>query len=302
MSRRNARGRALDGVLPLNKPVGVGSNEILQRVKRLYDARKAGHTGSLDRLASGVLPICFGEATKLSGFLLNADKCYRSRLRLGVRTTTADAEGEVIQTRPVPALDAASVETVLAAYRGPIEQVPPMFSAVKHKGQRLYKLAHRGETVERAARGVTIFELRLDGLGPDWLDIYVRCSKGTYIRTLGEDIGEALGCGASVLTLHRTEAGPFHEDQAVSLERLDAALASGSADALLLPPEQALPDWPRLVLNADLTFYMQQGQPVMVPRAPVSGWVKLVGPRERFLGVGEVIDDGRIAPRRLLRG
>lgn len=301
MSRRRARGRPITGVLPVDKPVGVGSNELLQRVKRLFDARKAGHTGSLDRLASGVLPICFGEATKLSGFLLDADKAYLTRLRLGIRTNTADAEGEIIDERPVPVLDEAAVEQVLARFRGPIEQIPPMHSAVKVNGQRLYKLAHRGETIERQPRPVTIHELRFEGLGEGTLDLFVRCSKGTYIRTLGEDIGEALGCGASVLTLHRTAAGPFLEADAVTPEQIEAAAAAGTTDDLLLAPELALPAWPALTVNGDMAYYLGRGQPVMVPKAPSSGSVKLFGPGEQFLGVGAINDEGMVAPKRLLQ-
>lgn len=301
MSRRGPRGENIVGVLPVIKPVGIGSNALLQKLKRAFNARKAGHTGSLDRLASGVLPLCFGEATKLSGFLLDADKAYRSRLRLGVRTTTADAEGDVIEERPVPALDAAAVEAVLAQFRGPIQQTPPMHSAVKHKGQRLYKLAHRGEVVEREARPVTIYALEALDLGTDYLDIFVRCSKGTYIRTLGEDIGEMLGCGASVATLHRTQAGPFEEAISSTVEEILAAIEAGEGTSLLLAPESALPDWPSVRLNGDMAFYLGKGQPVMVPKAPSSGWVKLLGPNDRFLGVGAIADDGLVAPKRLLK-
>lgn len=300
MSRRRRRGRPVNGVLPLDKPVGIGSNEVLQKVKHLFFAQKAGHTGSLDRLACGLLPICFGEATKLSAFLLNADKRYQSRLRLGVRTSTADAEGEVIDERPVPPLTEDAIETVLAQFRGDIMQVPPMYSALKHKGERLYKLAHRGEVVEREPRPVTIHGLTLDGFGGDYLDINVSCSKGTYIRTLGEDIGEALGCGASVLTLRRTGAGPFDESQMVSVEDVEAAAAERDADRLLLAPEDGLPDWPEVGLTDDLCFYVRKGQPVMIPRSPTEGWVKMFGPERSFVGVGEVLDDGRIAPRRIL--
>jgi tRNA pseudouridine55 synthase len=300
VSRRVRRGRPVTGILPVDKPIGIGSNELLQKVKRLFGAQKAGHTGSLDRLASGVLPLCFGEATKLSGFLLDADKAYRSRLRLGVKTKTADSEGEVIETRPVPALDEAQVEAVLAQFRGPIQQTPPMHSAVKHQGQRLYKLAHRGEVVDRPSREVTIYDLQLLEIGDEYLDISVRCSKGTYIRTLGEDIGEALGCGASVLTLHRTKAGPFDEASAVSVEAIEAAAEEHNADSLLLAPELALPAWPRINLNGDLAFYLTKGQAVMVPKAPPSGWVKLFAPGERFIGVGAINDEGLVAPKRLL--
>ena len=300
MSRRKRKGRIVNGVLPLDKPVGVGSNEILQKVKHLYGAQKAGHTGSLDRLACGLLPICFGEATKLSAYLLESDKNYEARLRLGVKTTTADAEGEVIEERPIPALTDEDIEAAMVPLRGAIMQVPPMFSALKHQGQRLYKLAHRGETVERPPRPQHIYELTLVGRGDDYLDIFVRCSKGTYIRTLGEDLGEALGCGASILTLRRTAAGPFVEQDMVSVEAVEAAAEALNADSLLLPPEAALSDLPALALTDDLQFFMRKGQAVIVPQAPTSGRLRLYGPNERFLGVGEILDDGRVAPRRLL--
>ena len=300
MSQRRRRGRVVNGVLPLNKPVGFGSNELLQTVRHLFFAQKAGHTGSLDRLACGLLPICFGEATKLSAFLLDADKSYISRLRLGVRTATADAEGEVIEERPVPALTRERVESVLEMFRGDIQQVPPMHSALKHKGERLYKLAHRGEVVERQPRPVSIHALAMTDLGPDYLDIHVSCSKGTYIRTLGEDIGEALGCGASVLTLFRSQAGPFVTEQMVSVADVEDAAREGAADRLLLSPECALPQWPGVQVTDDLAYYMRKGQAVMVPKAPTDGLVKVFGPQSRFLGVGEVLDDGRIAPKRIL--
>jgi tRNA pseudouridine55 synthase len=300
MARRKRKGRIVNGVLALDKPVGVGSNEILQKVKHLYGAQKAGHTGSLDRLACGLLPICFGEATKLSAYLLESDKSYEARLRLGVKTTTADAEGEVIEQRPIPALTDADIEAVMVPLRGAIMQVPPMFSALKHKGQRLYKLAHRGETVERAPRSQHIYELTLTGRGDEYLDIFVRCSKGTYIRTLGEDLGEALGCGASILTLRRTAAGPFVEQDMVCVEAVEAAVQELNADSLLLPPEAALSDLPALALTDDLRFFMSKGQAVIVPKAPTSGRLRLYGPDECFIGVGEVLDDGRVAPRRFL--
>lgn len=301
MSRRRRRGRVVNGILPLNKPVGVGSNEVLQTIKHLFVAQKAGHTGSLDRLACGLLPLCFGEATKLSAFLLDADKAYVTRLRLGVRTATADAEGQIIEQRPVPALTEQLVEDVLTRFRGEILQVPPMHSALKHKGERLYKLAHRGEVVDRPARPVTIHALTLAALGADYLDIHVSCSKGTYIRTLGEDIGEALGCGASVLTLYRSQAGPFTADQMVSVAEVEDAARDGVADSLLLGPESALPDWPSVGVTEDLSYYLRKGQAVMVPKAPTEGLVKVFGPEHLFLGVGEVLEDGKIAPRRMLQ-
>lgn len=302
MGRKRESGRRIDGILLLDKPVGIGSNDALQRAKRLFGARKAGHTGSLDRLASGLLPLCFGEATKMSGYLLNADKSYEATFRLGVTTTTGDAEGQILETREVGPLDAGRVEAALAGFRGEIEQVPPMFSAIKVKGQRLYKLAHQGVTIEREPRTVTIHELTLRGIDNEHLSVFVRCSKGTYVRTLAEDVGAALGCGASVSALRRSAAGPFRGEDMHSLEEIEGVAEQGmdALGALLLPLESAVAHWPRVELAEGLVFYMRQGQPVLVPHAPTEGWVQLFARGERFMGVGEVLDDGRIAPRRLL--
>ncbi|HFD79574.1 MAG TPA: tRNA pseudouridine(55) synthase TruB [Gammaproteobacteria bacterium] len=304
MGRRRARGRDVNGILLLDKPSGISSNEALQQVKRLYFARKAGHTGSLDPLASGVLPICMGEATKVSAFLLDADKRYHMRCQLGMRTATADAEGEVLETRPVEHYSRERIEEVLAAFRGRIEQIPPMYSALKHQGQRLYKLARQGVEVEREPRPVEIYELELRDQGEDWLDIEVHCSKGTYVRTLAEDIGERLGCGAHVSALRRTAVGPYDDGQLVTLEQLRRLKEEDmpAMDRLLLPIESALVQWPEVDLSTDAAFYLQQGQPVLVPHAPTSGWVRLYEGNRSFLGMGEILDDGRVAPRRLMKG
>jgi tRNA pseudouridine55 synthase len=303
MGRRRARGRDVNGILLLDKPMGITSNEALQQVKRLYFAKKAGHTGSLDPLASGVLPVCMGEATKVSAFLLDADKRYQVRCQLGVTTATADAEGEILETRPVGVYTPEQLDTIFDEFRGDIEQVPPMYSALKHEGQRLYKLARQGVEVEREARPVSIFGLTLTGQGDDWLDIDVHCSKGTYIRTLAEDIGERLGCGAHVSALRRTSVGPYTDTELVTLEQLEDLKASDmpAMDNLLLPIETALTQWPDVELSADASFYLQQGQPVLVPHAPTSGWVRLYATNRLFLGMGEILDDGRVAPRRLMK-
>ncbi|MGH8121089.1 MAG: tRNA pseudouridine(55) synthase TruB, partial [Gammaproteobacteria bacterium] len=216
MARTNRqRGRDVHGILLLDKPAGATSNHVLQQVKRLYLARKAGHTGSLDKLASGLLPLCLGEATKLSGYLLNADKAYEATCKLGVVTTTGDAAGAVIATHPVPAISGADVERVMERFRGEIQQTPPMYSALKHEGRRLYKLAYAGISVEREPRSVTIHELTHVRLNGDELEFRVHCSKGTYIRTLAEDIGRELGCGAHIKVLRRTAVGPFTAEQMV---------------------------------------------------------------------------------------
>jgi len=304
MGRRRTKGRNVEGILLLDKPVGLTSNEALQKVKWLYRARKAGHTGSLDPLADGLLPLCFGAATKISAFLLDADKHYRVRARLGVRTTTADAEGEVIEERPVPALDEPAIEAALERFRGEIEQLPPMYSALKHQGERLYNLARKGIEVERTPRKVVIHQLRLLSLASPDLDLDVHCSKGTYVRTLAEDIGEVLGCGAHVTALRRTGVGPYQDTAAVTLAELEQRAEQGVAvvDGLLLPVDSALAHWPEVKLIADAAFYVRKGQPVLVPKAPTEGWVRLYADGGRFIGVGEILDDGRVAPRRLLQG
>jgi len=304
-SRRNP-GRNVTGILLLDKPLGLTSNDALQRVKRLYRAAKAGHTGSLDPLATGLLPVCLGAATKFSAFLLDADKRYRVRVSLGVTTTTADAEGEVLEKRPVDGVDAQAVHAALAMFTGEIEQLPPMYSAVKHEGKRLYKLARQGVEVERKPRRITIFSLELRAFEPPEIELDVHCSKGTYVRTLAEDIGESLGCGGHVSALRRVGVGPYDESAApfVSLAQVSQiAEQEGAADrldALLLPLDSALGHWPSVRLSADAAFYLQQGQAVMVPQAPTEGLVRLYDPSLHFLGVGEILDDGKVQPKRLV--
>ncbi len=302
MGRRSAGRRNVSGILLLDKPVGITSNRALQIAKKLYQARKAGHTGSLDPLASGLLPLCFGEATKVSAFLLDADKRYWVRTRLGQTTTTGDADGEIRETRPVGGLTPAGLEQVLVRFRGAIEQVPPMYSALRHKGERLYELARRGEEIERAPRAITIHSLTLLRLRDAEAEFEVHCSKGTYVRTLVEDIGEALGCGAHVSALRRTGVGPFGDEGLVSLERLQKLAAPGfeQLDALLLPMQSALRGWPAVRLGEDAAYYLKMGQPVVVPRAPTEGWVRLESAAGTFIGVGEILEDGRVAPRRLM--
>ncbi|QQS54267.1 MAG: tRNA pseudouridine(55) synthase TruB [Candidatus Competibacteraceae bacterium] len=301
MSERRPR-RAVSGVLLLDKPVGWTSNAALQAVKHLYQAAKAGHTGSLDPLASGLLPICLGEATKLSGFLLNADKGYRFTCRLGVTTATGDAEGEVVAVRPVGPLSRESMEAALRRFVGTIQQIPPMYSALKHNGQPLYKLARKGIEIERAPREVTVRELRLLRLEDEELECELRCSKGTYVRTLAADLGEMLGCGAHVAALRRTAVEPYDAARMVTLESLRERAEQGLAalDAELLPPDSAVVRWPVVRVVGDAAFYLRQGQPVLVPRAPSQGWVRLYQDEQCFFGIGEILDDGRVAPRRLL--
>ncbi|GBE10224.1 tRNA pseudouridine synthase B [bacterium BMS3Bbin12] len=304
MMRERRRRRNISGIVLLDKDPGPTSNEALQVVKRLFQAQKAGHTGSLDPLASGLLPVCLGEATKVSGFLLDANKRYRVRCRLGQRTTTGDAEGEVVEIRPVEGLDRARVERVLEGFKGPQEQIPPMYSALKHQGQRLYKLARQGVEVERKPRPVVIHTLELLYFEGDTLEFDVRCSKGTYVRTLAEDIGAALGCGAHVIALRRLAVGPYDGIEMVDLETLRrlAAEGAGQLDTVLLPMESALAEWPDVRLSDDAAYYLRRGQPVLVPHAPTRGWVRLYARDRRFLGVGQILDDGRVAPRRLVSG
>lgn len=303
MARRRKRGRNISGVLLLDKPVGITSNAALQVVKRLYDANKAGHTGSLDPLATGMLPICLGEATKISGFLLSADKSYRAVCKLGVTTNSGDADGEVLKERPVENIDETRVREVLMNFMGDSKQIPPMHSAIKRQGVPLYKLAHQGIEVEREARDITIHSLDLVRLDGDELEIDVRCSKGTYIRTLAEDIGEELGCGAHISALRRTGIGALDNIEMHTLDSLTALAEQQdkkALDSLLLPTESALPDWPEVQLSADASFYLCQGQAVFVPQLKDRGWVRLFGANKRFLGLGTVLDDGRVAPKRLL--
>lgn len=305
MARRR-RGRAVSGILLLDKPLGLSSNHALQQAKRLFQAAKAGHTGSLDPLATGVLPLCFGEATKFSQYLLDADKAYETTVRFGVHTASGDAEGDVLETKDASALTESDVELALERFRGEIQQLPPMFSAVKRDGKPLYKLARAGIEVEREPRHVTIkaLELRDFRAGEQAeADVFVRCTKGTYIRSLAMDLGEVLGVGAHVSALRRTEAGQFVIDDCVTLDHLrtvrehadDAAL-----DSLLQPADTALEQFPLLQLPQSSGFYLQQGQPVLVPNAPCDGMVRVALETGEFLGLGEILEDGRVAPRRLV--
>ncbi len=315
MARRR-KGRPIDGVLLLNKTAGMSSNHALQRAKRLFFAAKAGHTGSLDPLATGRLPLCFGEATKFSQFLLDAEKGYQSTFRLGVVTSTGDAEGEVLHEADASGVTREQVERALEQFVGDIEQVPPMFSALKLNGQPLYKLAREGKEVERKPRPVTIHRIDLLDFRPGpqaEIDVEVLCTKGTYIRTLAEDVGQALDCGARVERLHRTLSGPFDVANAVSLEALEAERGEGMAELLdhhLLPADTPVAALPALVLPADSAYYFRQGNPVMDPQVYRLGdegdMVRVFGEstasseEPRFLGLGELDDEGRVAPKRLV--
>lgn len=302
MGRPRNRGRDVSGIVLLDKPAGITSNAALQQVKRLFHANKAGHTGSLDPIATGLLPICLGEATKMSAFLIDADKAYRATLRLGIETNTGDNEGETVASWPVN-VSQADLDQALSCFVGEIAQVPPMFSAIKQGGQPLYKLAHQGIEVERESRHVTIYRLEFLARRGDDVEIDVHCSKGTYIRTLAEDIGRRLGCGAHLVALRRTLAGPFRLEDAHTLETLAQRRETGGMEALdacLLPPDTALQALPEVILSDDMAFFVRRGQAVLVPRLPAQGLVRLYAGPGKFIGVGHVLDDGRVAPKRLI--
>ncbi|MDH3634374.1 MAG: tRNA pseudouridine(55) synthase TruB [Gammaproteobacteria bacterium] len=293
--------RDIDAILILEKPPGLSSNQALQQVRKLYRARKAGHCGSLDPLATGVLPVCLGEATKFSSYLLGANKTYRAYCRLGQTTTTGDAEGEVLETVPVQ-VDPTQIRQTLERYVGEIEQIPPMYSALKHQGQRLYKLARAGEQVERKPRKIKIYDLTLLACTDDSLSIEVSCSKGTYIRTLAEDIGAALGCGAHLTALRRTAVGNFAESAAVTLEELEELQHQGMdrIDALLLPVASALAQFPELELDAASCVDICHGKRIQLGHARASGLCRLVSDEGCFIGLGEVGPEGELKAKRLM--
>lgn len=310
MARRKPRGRPVSGILVLNKPAGMTSNDALQRAKYLFYAAKAGHTGSLDPMATGVLPICFGEATKFTQFLLDADKCYTSTFRFGVTTRTGDAEGEVVSETSAAGISREQVEAAIEGFRGDIMQVPSMYSALKKDGVPLYKLAREGVEVEREARPVTIYSYQLLDFRPGEqaeADVEIRCSKGTYVRTLAEDLGAALDCGAHVIALHRTAAGCFSDEDAITLSQLEA-LREGKRgedlDFLLRPVDMAVSHLMSVDLPDSTAWYFRRGQPVVAPEvyrdAREGDIVRIFASDGLFLGVGEVLEDGRLAPRRLV--
>lgn len=292
------RRRRIDGVLLFDKPVGWSSNAALQKVKWLLRAEKAGHTGTLDPFASGLLPICLGEATKFSQFLLDADKVYLAEVQLGVRSTTADPEGEIIETRPVR-VDQPAVEAVLAQFTGDILQVPPMFSALKRDGRPLYEYARRGETLEREARLVAVHRIELIALQGDRLTLRVHSGKGLYVRTLAEDIGVALGCGACLLALRREAVGPFQLETGIDLPTFEAA-TEAEREARLWPVDCLLGDLPRLDLDIDSAWQFSHGQPIWRSGLRVGAVIAVYGPGGALLGVAEVNNEGRLAPRRLV--
>ncbi|MBS6033468.1 MAG: tRNA pseudouridine(55) synthase TruB [Pantoea sp.] len=309
MSRPRRRGRDVHGVLLLDKPQGVSSNDVLQKVKRIFNANRAGHTGALDPLATGMLPICLGEATKFSQYLLDSDKRYRVIARLGERTDTSDADGNVVQTRPV-SFSQAELDAALDSFRGETLQVPSMFSALKYQGRPLYEYARQGIEIAREPRPITVYELQFIRWEGDELELEIHCSKGTYIRTIIDDLGEKLGCGAHVIMLRRVQVARYPYERMVTLEQLNGLLTAATEaglpletqlDPLLLPMDSPAADFPEVNLLSTVAAYFKQGQPVQASNVPAQGLVRVTeGEARKFIGMAEIADDGRVAPRRLV--
>ncbi|ELY2739794.1 tRNA pseudouridine(55) synthase TruB [Cronobacter turicensis] len=309
MSRPRRRGRDVHGVLLLDKPQGLSSNDALQKVKRIYNANRAGHTGALDPLATGMLPICLGEATKFSQYLLDSDKRYRVIARLGQRTDTSDADGTVVEERPVT-FSEQELQDALESFRGDTMQVPTMFSALKYQGKPLYEYARLGIEVPREARPITVYELLFIRHEGDELELEVHCSKGTYIRTIIDDLGEKLGCGAHVIYLRRLAVSKYPVERMVTLEQLNALLEeaqtreiapSALLDPLLMPMDSPAADYPVVNLPLTSSVYFKNGNPVRTSDAPSEGLVRVTeGEAQKFLGMGEIDSEGRVAPRRLV--
>ncbi|MGR5551007.1 tRNA pseudouridine(55) synthase TruB [Vibrio alfacsensis] len=308
MARRR-KGRPINGVVLLDKPTGISSNDALQKVKRIYFAEKAGHTGALDPLATGMLPICLGEATKFSQFLLDSDKRYRVIAKLGERTDTSDSDGEVVETRPVD-VSLEKLEACIEKFRGESDQIPSMFSALKYQGKPLYEYARQGIEVPRESRKITVYEIILHRFEENEAEMEVHCSKGTYIRTIVDDLGEMLGCGAHVTMLRRTGVAKYPYEKMVTLEQLNELLEQAHRDeiapkelldSLLLPMDTAVEDLPEVNLNAELTNLVQHGMPVQVFGAPEGTPIRMTSGEDKlFIGVAEVNDDGKVAPKRLV--
>ncbi len=303
MARRK-KGKDINGILLLDKPFGSSSNAALQKVRYLFDAKKAGHTGSLDPLATGVLPICFGEASKVTAYLLESDKRYTCTAQLGVTTTTGDKEGEILQTRDITPFDQATIENILETFRGEIKQIPPMYSALKHNGQPLYKLARQGIDIKRKARDVTIHELKLIKFDKETLTLDIHCSKGTYIRTLAQDIGEALSCGAHLSMLRRTHVSPFNCEKLYSIEEIETLSKQNGLLDILLPIDSALPNLPHITLNNAQANQIKNGLKVNIEKdelakAPL---IRLYLENGEFIGIGRYSSsDKTLAPKRLMR-
>ncbi len=301
MATHTSRNRDIDGFLLLDKPTGITSNRALQKAKRICGARKAGHTGSLDPLATGMLPICFGAATKLSAYALKAGKTYEVEAELGTRTTTDDADGDVLEQMSAAHVTQAAVAGVLERFKGAQTQIPPMYSALKHDGRRLYELARKGVVVERQPRKVTIMRLELTDFAVPKIGLRVTCSTGTYIRTLVTDIACALGTLGHVTALRRTAVYPFMDEKMLTFEELESAAAEGAASLarILRPVDSVLIDWPELVLDPDSARRIRNGQKLPFSADTGEGWYRLyVGERE-FVGIGEKTPDHQLVPRRI---
>ena len=300
--RRRNRSRDISGIVVLNKAAGLSSNSALQEVKKLYEANKAGHAGSLDPLATGVLPVCLGEATKVSQFLLDSDKRYRTRIKLGIRTDSGDSEGTVIEQHEKVSVSRKVVEHALTKFKGEVEQLPPMHSALKIKGVPLYKFARKGITIERKTRLISVYKIELVNFGNGELELDIACSKGTYIRTIADDLGQELGCGAHIIKLHRTQAGVFEEADCISFKELAMEKASMGLDKIdqhLIPMDQAILDLPEVKLPSSTASYVKNGQSVLVRHVPEEGLVRMYE-EEQFIGIGCIDDEGKVAPRRLI--
>ena len=302
MVPRRGKGRNVNGIILLDKAKGESSNYALQRIKRLFHAKKAGHTGSLDPLATGVLPLCLGEATKISQFLLDSDKRYMAKVKLGERTDSGDSEGVVIDVQRRIDVDYDALEQTLTKFEGEIKQLPPMYSALKHNGVPLYKLARKGISIKRKVRAVTIHKIGLMNFDNNIAEIDVTCSKGTYIRTLADDLGQELGCGAHVIELRRTKAGVFSIDQcrdSNELETIKESFGFSGLDKVIVPMERAVEKLPEVVLASETARDIRNGQAVSFHELPKSGLVRLYE-KENFIGIGTVNADGEVAPKRLV--
>jgi tRNA pseudouridine55 synthase len=300
LSRRRHGTVAVDGVVLLDKPAGISSNAALQRVRRAFSAAKAGHTGTLDPLATGLLPVCLGEATKFSALLLDADKCYVADIQFGITTSTGDAEGGVTERGDTSALTEGAIRSTIEGLGGDLQQVPPMYSALKHKGRALYEYARAGETVERASRAVTVHEIAVLALGADWVRARMLVSKGTYVRSVAEEAGRRLGCGAHLKALRREATGGLHVSEATDLASLER-MTGPERSALLRPVDLLVTALPRVDLEADDARALQQGRSICAPEDTPEGLLRLYAEGSRFLGVGRLAPGLRIAPRRLLQ-
>lgn len=283
----------------LDKPLGFSSNQALQKVKWLFQAAKAGHTGTLDPLATGLLPICLGQATKFAQYVTDADKTYVATLKLGVTTKTGDAEGEILSIQPVNVTQ-SQFAAVVQQFTGEISQIPPMYSALKHEGKALYEYAREGVDIARQARSITIKSIVVNEFMADVAQITVTCSKGTYIRTLAEDIGTALGCGAHLIGLRRTATAGYQLSQAMTIEQLEA-MPIESRDAQLLPVDSAIAGLPEVVLGTDAAYFLMQGQAVWAAGKIPDGELRIYDEKQQFLGLGFLQSDGKIAPKRLIQ-